>query len=58
MIAYFVGYRIGWFRVFGYGLHWADRATHPPLFSERTGARRRLHFGSWSIGVLRPGRPA
>lgn len=44
--------RCGWFRVFGFGLHWKDNRFHPPLFSERNGLAKRLHVGPWSIGVL------
>lgn len=47
--------RIGWFRLLGYGLAWADHRLHPPLLSERYagqhGFRRGiyLHVGSWCI---------
>lgn len=42
---------MGWFRVFGYGLHWKDTRRHPMLFSERVlgyGWRR----GPWIIKIL------
>jgi len=44
----------GWFRIFGYGLHWKDTRRVPPLFSERCGYSKRLHLGPIWIGVLKP----
>jgi len=43
-----------WFRVFGFGLHFSDRNKRTPLFSERNGYVKRLHFANWSIGYLNP----
>ena len=46
-----------WFRIFGYGIHFHDHRIVDPLFSERIGARKRLHIGSFCFGLLRPDRP-
>lgn len=46
---------IGWFRVFGYGLHWKDARRHFVFFSERNGLQRRsFRVGVWSFKVLVP----
>lgn len=42
-----------WFRIYGYGLRFADRSKHAPLFSERTGRVKVLKIGKWSILFLR-----
>jgi hypothetical protein len=45
---------IGWFRVFGYGLHWKDTRRHHVFFSERNGYMRVLRLGPWSLKWLVP----
>lgn len=55
-MSYYIGFRFGWVRVFGYGIRWADREVYRPLFSERTGMRHVLRIGPWSIAWLRPHR--
>lgn len=54
MIAYWFGFRQGWFRLFGWGVGWADRQIYAPLFSERMGYTRVLRIGVWSVRLLRP----
>lgn len=44
------GHDIGWFRIFGVGVHWNAR---PPLFSERNGHRKFVRVGRWRIRFLR-----
>lgn len=46
----------GWFRIFGYGLHWKNTRRHPLLFSERNGYRKHRMIGPWSISALSPWR--
>jgi hypothetical protein len=41
-----------WFRIFGVGLHVANRRKHPPLFSERMGYTKSLKVFGHSIKVL------
>ena len=55
-MSYYIGFRFGWVRVFGYGVRWADRNVYRPLFTERTGIRKALRVGCWSFVVLRPHR--
>ena len=43
-----------WFRIYGYGLHYKNVRLHPPLFSERTGLRKKLKIGKHWFGLLRP----
>jgi hypothetical protein len=53
MIAYYIGYRCGWVRVFGWGVRWADRELYPALYSERAGYLPVMRIGVWSIRWLR-----
>jgi hypothetical protein len=41
-----------WFRIFGRGILVEDHRVYPPLFSERYGKRRHIHFGNWCIRYL------
>lgn len=43
---------LGWFRLFGIGLHWKDTARHRMYFSERNGNKKALKIGSWRISFL------
>jgi hypothetical protein len=43
---------LGWFRVFGFGLHWKDISKHRMSFSERNGYKKALKIGSWRISLL------
>lgn len=45
---------VGWFRLFGYGIAWADRAKFPPLFSERMGYVRTVVIRDTRFKFLRP----
>ncbi len=56
-MSYYLGFRFGWVRVFGYGIRWADRDVYAPLFSERTGSQKVLRIGCWSIAPLKRHRP-
>jgi hypothetical protein len=47
-----IGDGYGWFRIFGVGLHVADRRRHPPLFSERMGYTKHAAIFGYSIKVL------
>ncbi len=47
---------IGWFRIFGYGIHWKDTRRHRLLFSERNGYTRALTIRGWRFRLLK--RPA
>jgi hypothetical protein len=42
----------GWFRFFGFGLHWKDSTKHDLSFSERNGYRRYVKIGKWIVGYL------
>ena len=44
----------GWFRLFGYGLHWIDTTKHSLLFSQRIGRSKSLQLGRWNIRILKP----
>lgn len=44
---------IGWFRIFGYGLHWKNTTQHPLMFSERVLGHGR-QVGNWRFGWLKP----
>ena len=52
-MSYYIGFRFGWVRIFGYGIRWADREVYRPLFSERTGVTKVLRIGVWSIAWLK-----
>lgn len=56
MIAYWFVFRQSWFRVFGWGVYWADHRIYQPLFSERTDRTKVLRVGVWSLRLLRPKR--
>jgi hypothetical protein len=43
---------LGWFRLFGIGLHWKDTSRHMMLFSERNGYKKAIKIGSWQIAFL------
>ena len=43
------GEGIGWFRLFGRGLHWNRRK---PLFSERNGYTKFVKIGTWRLRWL------
>jgi hypothetical protein len=51
---HYCGDGICWFRVYGYGLCYADRDKYPPLFSERNGLVWYVRVGRHSIKILRP----
>lgn len=42
----------GWFRLFGYGIHWKDTAKHGFLFSERYGFTKHIRIGRFLIKWL------
>lgn len=44
---------LGWFRIFGFGLHWKDTRIHPLLFSERYSGRG-WQIGHWRLRFLTP----
>ena len=44
---------LGWFRLFGVGLHWKDTSRHMMCFSERNGYKKALNIGSWRIRLLK-----
>ena len=46
----------GWFRLFGYGLHWTDTTRHSLLFSQRIGRSKSLQLGKWNIRILKPNK--
>ncbi len=53
-LRWMAGNGIGWFRLFGYGLHWNSRE---PLFSERHGYRKPLFtIGRWRVHWLSKGK--
>ena len=43
---------LGWFRLFGLGLHWKDTSRHRIYFSERNGYKKALKISSWWISFL------
>ena len=43
---------LGWFRIFGIGLHWKDTTRHMMYYSERNGLFRSLRIGKWRIKIL------
>ncbi|MFY7733580.1 MAG: hypothetical protein ACOVSR_08860 [Bacteroidia bacterium] len=43
---------LGWFRLFGVGLHWKDTSRHRMYFCERNGYKKGLKIGSWRISLL------
>lgn len=43
---------LGWFRIFGIGLHWKDTSRHTLSFSERNGYKKMIKIGTWRIGFL------
>jgi len=45
---------IGWFRVFGYGLHWGNLREHGMLFSTLNGYENCLIVGGWKFKFLLP----
>lgn len=44
---------LGWFRIFGRGLHWKDITRHPLLFSQRYGYKKAITFGNWRFEYLK-----
>jgi hypothetical protein len=49
---------LGWFRLFGVGLWWKNRARHDLWFSERHWIRPfDFAFGTWHFRFLRRARP-
>ena len=52
MIAYAIGDGIGWFRLFGYGLHWKDTTKHRLYFSERNGYTKGVWLGKFFVTAL------
>jgi hypothetical protein len=44
---------IGWFRLFGKGIHWKDTTKHSLLFSERNGYRKGLNIGLMRFKLLK-----
>lgn len=49
---YYPPEQIGWFRLFGYGLHIKNVNLNPLLFSERNGHTKYLRIGKWIITVI------
>lgn len=49
------GPRIGFVRVFGYGLHWKDVRRHRPLWSERERIYVQWRVGRWVLTPLNRG---
>lgn len=47
------GNRMGWFRIFGWGLQFSDKSVHGALFSERFGIKYWWHIGNWGIAILK-----
>ena len=43
---------IGWFRIFGVGLHWKNVKTRMLLFGERNGYTKYLMLGNWMVKYL------
>ena len=43
-----------WFRIFGYGLRFIDRAINSPCFSIRNGYTKEWRIGKWGVIVLKP----
>lgn len=43
---------LGWFRIFGFGLHWKDTTMHRMNFSERNGYKKALKIGTYRISYL------
>ncbi len=46
--------RYFWFRIKGYGLHIKDVNRHGLMPNERSGLRKRIQIGKWSIRTLTP----
>ena len=46
------GLGLGWFRIFGIGLHWKDTTKHRLYFSERNGYKKGLNIGKYRISIL------
>ena len=40
---------LGWFRLFGVGLHWKDTSRHRMYFSERNGYKKALKIASCGV---------
>jgi hypothetical protein len=43
---------IGWFRIFGNGLHWKDTTKHKMLFSERNNLRKQYRIKKYLFRFL------
>lgn len=43
---------LGFFTIFGVGVHWKDTSRHRMFFSERNGYKKALTVGSWRLSVL------
>lgn len=50
----FAGGGFYWARLYGWGLYAKDARRHGETFTERTGGKRRVKIGRWSIGGLKP----
>ena len=46
----------GWFRLFGYGLHWKDTKRHDLLFSERYKHTKYIMLCGYLIKLLTPSK--
>lgn len=46
------GDRIGFVRIFGWGVAWKDSRVHRPLWSERERIYHQAHIGPWVITPL------
>ena len=44
---------IGWFRIFGIGLHWKDINRHELLFSQRYGYKKAITIRKWRFEFLK-----
>ena len=53
MFQHYCGERIGWFRLFGYGLAWKDKTIYGLLFSQRNKFTKGLSVGKWYIHILK-----
>lgn len=55
-IGFFASYSVdglGWFRIFGIGLHWKDTTKHRLYFSERNGYSKAVNIGRYRISILK-----
>mgnify|MGYP003403050448 CR=1 FL=1 len=51
IIAYYIDQRVGWFRLFGYGLSWKHK-SYGLRFSERNGFKKYIKIFNYIISYL------